>query len=139
MNNQKGMVLLIVLFLVSILTMLINSSVSLLTIQHQININEQVNFMAKIDCRNAIYSARLALMNNQETTNLNNLNLMPDVNSVALTVARISSNSSDTFRTYQINSICTSNTGNVLSRQQASITLNHPIQTTLPTIDLKHL
>jgi type II secretory pathway component PulK len=139
MNNQKGMVLLIVLFLVSILTMLINSSVSLLTIQHQININEQVNFMAKIDCRNAIYSARLALMNNQETTNLNNLNLMPDVNSVALTVARISSNSSDTFRTYQINSICTSNMGNVLSRQQASITLNHPIQTTLPTIDLKHL
>jgi type II secretory pathway component PulK len=139
MNNQKGMVLLIVLFLVSTLTMLINNSVSLLTIQHQINTNEQVNFMAKMDCRNAIYSARLALMNDQDTTNLNNLNLMPDVNRVALTITEILDDSSDTFKTYQIDSVCTSNTGNVLSKQRASITLSDSIQTTLPKIDLKYL
>ena len=51
-----------VLSVIAVVTLLLTSAVSLLSTQHQININNQVNFLSTADCRNALHRVRLWLM-----------------------------------------------------------------------------
>ncbi|SFV69815.1 hypothetical protein MNB_SUP05-5-1136 [hydrothermal vent metagenome] len=72
------------------------------------------------------------------TLNAQSLSTMPDIGDVKITIEHKLGEGTDTFRTYEIISRCQTKKGDILSIQQASITIGFPTQNTLPVMDLKH-